>query len=222
MVKKIITDISEEDFRKLNLVAKENRLEKCPGGGSRYAFVEVSLNSVLDKQIESMIEDGYEEDQRYLQIPVTIAIHEDDGYYLDKFMNRFTGARTFQVGVGIKHLYSTRDYYEDHEDYWRVSKRETKQIYRIFLDPKHLERFVLKHKTEEVDWPYDIPSGIDPKSVGKLIIYYDLIDGKFVETSRSACFRLGHCSTIYGVDKNGIKIPPAWEKEGKHESGESN
>lgn len=137
MVKKLITEISEEDFRKLDLTVYCNERVYSPDGKSfRFEMVEKKINDILDSEIQLCLESGFESDLEDLELPVTIAIHEPDGYYLDKFMNRFTGAQTFQFGWGISHLYSTRDYYEAREDYWRVRKDETKVIYRVKLSPE--------------------------------------------------------------------------------------
>lgn len=53
--------------------------------------------------------------------------------YLDKYMNQFTGMQTFQTAENQdeEHIYSTRDYWELHSDYWKVRKCETKAIYLI-------------------------------------------------------------------------------------------
>lgn len=208
MVKKLITEISEEDFRKLDLsVARNERVD------NHFEMVSRKVNDILDDVIGKMIESGYEEDLKDLSIPVTIAIHEDDGYYLDKFMNKFTGAQTYQLGVGIDHLYSTRDYYECHDDYWRVRKDETKVIYRIKLSAAHIDKFVLKHKTEVKDWPYDeLPDGVSPDyDDAKLEIHYDLIGNEFVEVGRTAIFKYGKMKSIMPVDKDGHYVKPAWE-----------
>lgn len=147
MVKHLLVDISEENFRALNLKGFRHVLEN-----GRSIMKEINLNEKLDEGIEFCLMGGYENDRSQLSLPVSIAIHEEnnDEYsgYLDKFMNQYTGLQTFQIGWGIKHLYSTRDYYEDHEDYWKVKKSETAVIYRVHLNPKWLDKFVLKHKTE--------------------------------------------------------------------------
>ena len=192
MIKRIITEISEEDFRKLNLKVRRNERVVVSENVHKFEMVEKSLNEILDNEIKYCLESGYESDLKNLKIPVTIAIHEEpteedykefintykglltpdearnlcrhEWTYLDKFMNCFTGAQTFQIGWGISHLYSTRDYYESHEDYWRVSKKETKVIYRVKLSDKWLDKFVLKHKTIYNAWPYDkLPEGVNPK-----------------------------------------------------------
>ena len=146
MVKKLIKDISEEEFRALNLSVY--RHEKV---NNTLKMVEHKINDILDAEIQLCLQYGYENDLVALQLPVTIAIHEENNDefsgYLDKFMNCYTGLQTFQIGWGIKHLYSSRDYYEAHEDYWRVRKKDTQVIYRVKLSQKWLNEFVLKHKT---------------------------------------------------------------------------
>jgi len=211
MVKKLITEISEEDFRKLDLKVKRNERvvvsENIPGHPvCKFEMVEKSLNEIIDKQIRATIENGCESDLRDLQIPLTIAIHEPDGYYLDKFMNRYTGAQTYQIGFGIKHLYSTRDYYECREDYWRVSKKETKVIYRIKLADHWAEEFVLKHRTETIDWPYnELPEGVSPDYIAALLcINYDVQeDGSWKEIGRYGRFIYEHMESHIPVDKDG-------------------
>lgn len=222
MVKKIITEISEEDFRKLDLKVKRNERvvvsENIPGHPvCKFEMVEKSLNEILDNEIAAVIRDSYESEIRWLELPVTIAIHEDGGYYLDKFMNRFTGAQTYQFGFGIEHLYSTRDYYEMHGDYWRVRKDETRVIYRIKLSTHWLDEFVVKHKTETIDWPYnELPEGVSPDYIAALLcIDYDLIDGEFKEGGRYGRFIFEHCEHHIPVDKDGHKVEPAWKKDVK-------
>ena len=179
MKKQLITEISEKDFRKLKLKGYRNQRIDNPDGSHEFKMVEMDLNELLDIEIKALLQSGYESDKKALSYPVTIAIHEEPPKtyyeeqakkffnlalskeetknmalyyysYLDKYMNMYTGAQTFQMGFGIKHLYSTRDYYEDHDDYWRVKKSETKVIYRIHLESKTLNSFILKHKSEKV------------------------------------------------------------------------
>ncbi len=213
MVKKIITEISEEDFRKLDLKVKVHR-RLIDERNSNIEWFEESLNDVLQENIDACLKAGYEEDYANLRLPVTIAIHEDGGYYLDKFMNRFTGAQTFQFAMGIEKLYSTRDYYEMHGDYWKVRKDETKVIYRVKLSPKWLDKFVLKYKTEKIDWPYnELPEGVSPDYVEGLLVigYYKDEDGTWQESYRSGEFRYsGGMKMILPVDEEGHKIKPEW------------
>lgn len=223
MVKKLITEISEADFRKLDIKVHRNERivlsENIPGHPlCQFKMVERSINEILDEQIALTLKSGYASDLMDLQTAVTIAIHEPDGYYLDKYMNRFTGAQDFQIGWGIRHLYSTRDYYEAHEDYWRVSKRETKVIYRIMLDEKWADQFVLKHKTEKQPWPYDFlpePGMRDDYTKAELHIDFELDGEKWIERGRSANFYYEHSQAIIPVDKDGHKIEPAWKKDVK-------
>lgn len=188
MVKKLITEISEDDFRKLNLKAY---VHKIVNGYSK--MIPVFLNDVLDNNIAYCLETGYEEDKEFLSLPVYIAIHEENNEefsgYLDKFMNGFTGLQTFQFGMGIKHLYSTRDYYEDHEDYWKVKKKETAIIYKIILDKKWLDKFVLKHKNV-ITKRISIDEYIET--------HYDLNEetGEWVKAYSSHVIKKGKCTTI--------------------------
>lgn len=162
----MICEILEEDFRKLNLKGY-----KCNKG----SYEEVNLNNVLDENINYWIEQGYESDLEDLKYPVTIAIHTGydnpkfDNCYFDKFMDAYSGIKTYELGMGIKHIYSTRDYYEAREDYWRVRKNETKVIYRVHLEPRE---FVLKHKT--------VVSKVIEKGKHWIEDNYDLIDGEWV------------------------------------------
>lgn len=223
MVKKIVTEILEEDFRKLDITVYKHEWVEVDGHKSLH-YVPHKLNDLLDEDIKHILNSGYESDLSDLSLPVTIAIHEDNygdsdpkeglhGYF-DKFMNQYSGITTYYIGWGIAHLYSTRDYYEAHEDYWRVSKKETKVIYRVKLDEHWLKEFVLKHKTEVVDWPYDkLPEGIKPDYIdAKLEIHYDLINDEFVEVARSGVFKYGKMLSIIPVDKEGNYIKPDWDR----------
>lgn len=164
---RFITEISEEDFRKLDLIAYEqvwitfeNTDDNSLRPNSRQlVWKKVKLNDILDQNIEFWIEQGYENDYDDLQQPVTVAIHNENGpepkdYYFDKFMNRYSGFKTYEFAMGLKHIYSTRDYFESKKDYWRVPKRETKAVYRVHLNETHLKRFKLKHK-KEIAWIFN-------------------------------------------------------------------
>jgi len=237
MIKRIITEISEEDFRKLDLkVYKTERIETEVG--HRFELIEKNINDILDKEIEICLNGGTEKDLADLKCPVTIAIHEEpceedyekahkdfthmapdvlDDYvrrlfvYLDKYMNCYTGAQTFQIGWGIEHLYSTRDYYECHDDYWRVRKAETKVIYRVKLSNEWLKKFVLKHRDEVIEWPYDfVPEGVSGGyEKAYLIKKFDLVDGSWKETFRYGLFKYKNSEHHIPVDENGYakKIP---------------
>ena len=152
-----ITEISEEDFVRLNLIAYEQVWEtvedKKSSACTKLVWREVKLNEVLYRNVEYWFNSGYEKDYEDLKQPVTIAIHVQNGpnpkdYYFDKFLNRYSGFKTYEIAMGLKHVYSTRDYFESKEDYWRVLKRETKAIYRVHLNPEFFKHFKLKHKTE--------------------------------------------------------------------------
>ena len=211
----LITEISEEDFRKLHLKGRSRTSSVAFNGA--LTWKEVDLNQELDENIEYWIDSGYESDLADLKCPVTVALHvcndeeEPTDFYYDKFMNRFTGATTYQLGMGIPHLYSTRDYYEMHGDYWKVKKNETKVIYRIHLDEKWLKKFVLKHKTTEETWPYidfpdeDYPVTEDAEEV-LLCICYDLVDGQWKENGRYCKIKYKYSSACIPVDKDGNKI----------------
>lgn len=199
MIKHLIKDISEKDFRALNIKVfrHENVIvsENIPGHPLyQLQMVEKSLNDILDNEIDLALKSGWPSDKRDLEMPVYIAIHEENNAefsgYLDKFMNRFTGLQTFQIGWGIKHLYSTRDYYEAHEDYWKVRKKETAVIYRVHLEPRE---FVLKHKKE-------ITQRISPYEY--IEVTYDLNEnGEWVPTRETRIIREGRFTQILPVTK---------------------
>lgn len=225
MIKRIVTEISEEDFRKLNLVGRTRKIDRTL---HKMVTTEVNLNDVLDREIQFLLETGTGEAYKNLSLPVTIAIHEpcpqsfynkmraampknteeevkeycESVYmYFDKFMDRFTGPATFEVGIGIKHLYSTRDYYEDRDDYWRVSKKDTKVIYRINLSEEWLAKFELKHKTEIIDWPYnELPDNVSPDFIkAELHTTYRKVNGEWVEEYRNGVFRYDSVTVVTGV-----------------------
>lgn len=199
MIKHLIKDISEKDFRALNIKVfrHENVIvsENIPGHPLyQLQMVEKSLNDILDNEIDLALKSGWPSDKKALEMPVYIAIHEENNAefsgYMDKFMNRFTGLQTFQIGWGIKHLYSTRDYYEAHEDYWKVRKKETAVIYRVQLEPRE---FVLKHKKE-------ITKRISPYEY--IEVTYDLNeDGEWVPTRETRIIREGRFTQILPVSK---------------------
>ena len=225
MVKELICIISEEDFRKLNLKGYMSTHD---------GIKEVNINDKLDREIKAVIADGYEDEASWLTTPVTIAIHEEpcqkdydevrDTYkliseskvldivrhrfmYLDKYMNRF-GATSFYIGLGISHLYSSRDYYECHDDYWKVRKAETKVIYRVKLSDIWKNSFVVKHKTVKEDWKFNtLPEGVSPNfDDAKLCTEYDRVDDDFVTKGRYGKFRYGRMTMIVAVDENGKRV----------------
>lgn len=168
MNNKFITEISEEDFRKLNLIGYDNERVENADGSYSFKFFKKDLNEKLDeykKYLLELIEDGHE-------LPWTIAVcvhylptDESLAYYINNFKNIETGGKltaeeayhlalydfsyydkwmdkaghtTYEFGVGIDHLYSTRDKWiaKDWLDYFEVRKRETKAVYIIHLEGK--------------------------------------------------------------------------------------
>ena len=217
MVKKIITEISEEDFRKLDITVYKHEMVD-----GRLHYVPYKINDILDEEIDYVLKSGYESDLIALNLPVTVAIHEDNfgdvdpkefaglhGYF-DKFMNMYSGITTYYIGWGIRHLYSTRDYYEDHDDYWRVRKDETKVIYRVKLSTHWLDQFVLKHKSVITEWVYNhIPEGIDKDKIKDihLCVNYDLDEyGSWLEKSRYCIIEFDHSEHHIPVDANGHEL----------------
>jgi len=169
--KRFITEISLEDFKKLNLIGYRN-VKVCYDEEGNETSDEnyhsytmkmrpIKLNDEIDNNIEFCKENNW--------TTIAVAIHNEpteediqaemqtftfdaktrqkrklnreeayefallDASYLDKFMNRFSGHQTFQIGCGIEHIYSNRDYWYIADDYWRVKKKETKAIYLIHL-----------------------------------------------------------------------------------------
>ena len=157
MVNNFVTEISESDFRKLNLVGYDHKMVDH-GGYNALEFVPKSLNDVIDENknyckennwstiaIALHIEPTEEEIQAEANSKCSIIVHAEDKYktardlvlnkysYYDKWLNRL-GASTYLVGCGIEHLYSTRDYWEIKHDYWKAKKKETKAIYIVHLE----------------------------------------------------------------------------------------
>ena len=212
-----ITEITEEDFRKLSLTAysqkKVTTIAEFGRHISQLKWVPCNLNDILDNLIQSSLENGYHEDLQTLSEPVTVAIHKENGenpqdYYLDKFLN-ILGPATYLLGTGIKHLYSTRDYFESKDDYWRVPKRETKAVYRIYLDKKWLNQFVLKHLRVASPWPYvdkyPLPEGAEYQ---ELVVAYDfdIATGEWIEKGRSRKIVFPDSLHVISIDKEGNEI----------------
>ena len=207
--KPFITEISQEDFEKLGLKGYQQvkTFDEETGTG-HYEWVEIDLNKQLEEEIQALFCSATEQSLEFLKCPVTLAIHvangpKPDDFYLDKYMDMYSGPTTFEFGVGIKHLYSTRDYFEDKEDYWRVPKRETKAIYRIHIREIWVKHFKLRHKTEI------IPYAADKDTTIEIHVHYDLDEenDKWVETYRSKVTKNGNCKSSVLVDENGNEIP---------------
>lgn len=113
--KLFITEISEEDFRKLDL---EGLVADAIVPDSTQ---KVKLNNVLDENIDFIRKSGVLDS---LHIPITIAI----------FYEWPADEKSFKFGFGIKHLYSTRDYYGTRNGNWKVKKNCLKAIYRVHLN----------------------------------------------------------------------------------------
>ena len=203
-----ITEISEEDFRKLDLKGYAWSARTSP------KWQECSMNKVLDSYIEYALKSGFEHDLKTLQIPITIAIHKENGpepndYYLDKYTN-ILGPATYVASSNIEHLYITRDYFENRAEYWRVRKDETKAIYRIHLDKKWTEKFVLKHKTVISPWPYPYVDELPDEVDRELHVWYDLDEetGEWKVKGYSKVIYYGEARSkiIIPVDENGNEL----------------
>lgn len=207
-----VTEISEEDFRKLDLKGYR-QVRKYEENKNVYYFdwEMVNLNDILDQNIQYLLSNGWESDLETLKCPVTVAVHkcngpEPDDYFLDKFMNRFDGPKTYEFGYGIEHLYSTRDYFEAKEkDYWRVPKREVKSIYRVHLDKKYADFFRLKHKLVVEPWPY---ADKEAKPGAELHLHCELDEknDKWIEVARYKVEKVEHGSFVTPIDENGNEI----------------
>ena len=157
-----ITEISEKDFKKLNLYGFDRKMVDRADGSKSLKFIKKSLNEVIDENKDfckenkwntiaiavhiEPTEDEIIEQMKDDNLPtIRLAKNDEEKYeearslvlndysYYDKWLNRM-GASTYLVGCGIKHLYSTRDYFEIKDDYWKVKKRETEAIYIVHLE----------------------------------------------------------------------------------------
>ena len=174
MGNKFITEISYEDFIRLGLVGYRNTRVEVDEHSYRMEMLPVDLAEEIKGELDFCLKDGYRTIAVAIHTePTEEAIQEcmklwtfdnksgrrnytrEEAYkfalyeysYLDKFMNRFTGHQTFQIGCGIEHLYSNRDYWYIKDDYWQVRKKETKAIYLVHLD----EFFTDKPKEEKTN-----------------------------------------------------------------------
>ena len=157
MINNFVTEISETDFRKLNLIGfKRERIDH--ENWCSMEFIEKKINDVLDEQKQYCKEQGWttivialhvkpseEKIQEAIKANYPVVEHSENKYsaarsvvltdysYYDKWLNK-TGATTYQIGCGIEHLYSTRDYWCIKDDYWQVKKKETEAVYLIHLE----------------------------------------------------------------------------------------
>lgn len=138
MQKTYITEISETDFRKLDLEAYERRKVKVDGETSRLEWVKVKMNDIIDKEDEIARENKWAEWKS-----IVIGLHEEPGegedigesgaYYYDKWLTR--QGQTYIFGGFDEEdirLYSVRGYWENNsEGYFRVPKSGTRAVYII-------------------------------------------------------------------------------------------
>ena len=171
-----ITEISEEDFKKLNLKGYDNERVDHKDGSYSFRFLQKDLNYKLDEYKKQLAETILKEG---IDLPWTIAVcihveptgdaiekeaellqklianpnhpahnaiidYSKEAYlqalynfsYLDKWMDR-SGHTTYEFGMGIDHLYSTRDKWVAHWiDYFEVRKKDTKAVYIVHLEGK--------------------------------------------------------------------------------------
>lgn len=172
-----ITEISEEDFKKLNLVGYDNERVDNNDGTFKFKFIQKHLNDKLEEYkrylAETILKDKVdlpwvmtvcihieptEEEvaweEEILKTATANPNHPDHGVcmdyskeaylqalynfsYLDKWMDR-SGHTTYEFGIGLDHLYSTRDKWQARGwiDYFEVRKKDTKAVYIIHLDGK--------------------------------------------------------------------------------------
>lgn len=159
-MKKFITEISEEDFKKLNLIGYDNERLELDNGSYTFEFIKKNLNDRLEEHKKYLAE-LILKDKMNLPWIMTVCIHTepteesvidelnsgrtsvyDEAYksclyeysYLDKWMDR-AGHTTYEFGVGLDHLYSTRDKWQAQGwvDYFEVRKKDTKAAYIIHL-----------------------------------------------------------------------------------------
>lgn len=162
---KFITEISEEDFKKLQLQGYDNKKVEAQDYFT-FDFIKCELNDKLEEYkhyLTDLIQEGEklpwvialcihtepteEAINYYLSTFKNVATGEPlvreeafklalyDFSYFDKWMDR-CGHTTYEFGVGINHLYSTRDKWvaKDWIDYFEVRKRDTKAVYIIHLE----------------------------------------------------------------------------------------
>lgn len=172
-----ITEISEEDFKRLNLVGYDNERVDNSDGSFKFQFVQKRLNDKLEEYkkylAETILKDKVDlpwvmavcihteptkevivKEKELLEAAIANPNHPDHGAimdyskeayllalydfsYLDKWMDR-SGHTTYEFGIGLDHLYSTRDKWQAKGwiDYFEVRKKDTKAVYIIHLEGK--------------------------------------------------------------------------------------
>ena len=128
-----ITEISLEDFLKLNLTGFVREWQDFDNY-RQLVWKQYDLNKVVEDNFKYMEQIGEKGN-------IVVAIHKNadkakmgsydtDFYYYDKWLNRH-GASTYQVGFGISKLYKGTDKWYIKEDYFEVPYAETEKIYLI-------------------------------------------------------------------------------------------
>ena len=129
-----ITEISLDDFLKLNLVGYKREWVNC-GEYKKLEWVEHNLNDLV---LDAMNDTDWNKRQT-----VVVAIHknwikaktgeydyESDFYYYDKWLNK-SGAATYIIGADIEKLYKGAKKWYITEDYFDIPYAETEAIYFI-------------------------------------------------------------------------------------------
>lgn len=128
-----VTEISFDDFIKLNLIGYRREWQDC-GEFKQLVWKLYDLNRVVAENFKYMEECNEKGN-------IAVAIHKNwnkaaqnsfdsDFYYYDKWLNHL-GASTYQVGCGIKKLYKGADKWYIKEGYFVIPYDETEKIYLI-------------------------------------------------------------------------------------------
>ena len=107
-----------------------------PGISSKMQWDEVSLNKIVEENIEFSKEMGWTG-------PICVALHNEPSYcgdlYADLYNNSYCDKwttrgdmRTYLTRCDVAHLYSKRNYFYTMDDFFQVDKRETKAVYLIY------------------------------------------------------------------------------------------
>lgn len=156
MKKGFVTEISLEDFKRLNLIGYKNTRVDIDEHSHRNDMLPYKLNEEIDKELEFCKKEGYTtivvaihneptEDQIQHEMELYNTYHgemrkntKEEAFSLALFsasyILRFTGFQTYSLSCGVEHVYSNRDYWYDRNGEWQVKKKETKAIYLIHLN----------------------------------------------------------------------------------------
>jgi hypothetical protein len=164
-----ITEISEQDFKKLNLVGYDNERVEIDENSYELKFIKKNLNDKLEEYKQYLAETIIK-DKINLPWVMAVCIHTEpdplyvdymklttvsatgkndltdaeafnlslyDYSYYDKWMDK-AGHKTYEFGIGLDHLYSTRDKWlaKGWIDYFEVRKKDTQAVYIIHLEGK--------------------------------------------------------------------------------------